>query len=181
MSDIEEKSNDPKVATTSVAPSQIRPMKLKIKFVSPTNIHNLKREEIYKYIIRLHKRIRNLIKKCRLYKKKFLRLVCRLTYNPICFNWLYSMWITSFQKLKSRSPKAEEGEIDEEIDEEVDETQPTVVPDEKEAASNFIADIKNAAQEAQNKMGFIYEPTSGLYYDSRTGYYYNAVSGTFDG
>lgn len=45
----------------------------------------------------------------------------------------------------------------------------------EEAANNFIADIKNAAQQAQNEMGFIYEPTSGLYYDSRTGYYYNAV------
>lgn len=44
-----------------------------------------------------------------------------------------------------------------------------------ENANNFIADIKNAAQQAQNQMGFIYEPTSGLYYDSRTGYYYNAV------
>lgn len=42
--------------------------------------------------------------------------------------------------------------------------------------TNFIADIKNAAHQAQNDAGFIYEPTSGLYYDSRTGYYYNAVS-----
>lgn len=40
---------------------------------------------------------------------------------------------------------------------------------------NFIAEIKNAANQAQNETGFIYEPTSGLYYDSRTGYYYNAV------
>lgn len=42
-------------------------------------------------------------------------------------------------------------------------------------ATNFIAEIKNAAHQAQNDTGFIYEPTSGLYYDSRTGYYYNAV------
>lgn len=40
---------------------------------------------------------------------------------------------------------------------------------------NFIAEIKNAAHQAQSETGFIYEPTSGLYYDSRTGYYYNAV------
>lgn len=43
------------------------------------------------------------------------------------------------------------------------------------SANSFIADIKNAAHQAQNETGFIYEPTSGLYYDSRTGYYYNAV------
>lgn len=44
------------------------------------------------------------------------------------------------------------------------------------STNNFIADIKNAAHQAQNETGFIYEPTSGLYYDSRTGYYYNAVN-----
>lgn len=43
-------------------------------------------------------------------------------------------------------------------------------------AVNFVDDIKNAAHQAQNSLGFIYEPTSGLYYDSRTGYYYNAVN-----
>lgn len=43
------------------------------------------------------------------------------------------------------------------------------------SANSFIADIKDAAHQAQNDTGFIYEPTSGLYYDSRTGYYYNAV------
>lgn len=49
--------------------------------------------------------------------------------------------------------------------------QPTSEP----SANSFIDDIKNAAHQAQNDTGFIYEPTSGLYYDSRTGYYYNAV------
>lgn len=61
-----------------------------------------------------------------------------------------------------------------EVEENVEKQSPAPA-DEKDVASNFIADIKNAAQEAQNSMGFIYEPTSGLYYDSRTGYYYNAV------
>lgn len=50
--------------------------------------------------------------------------------------------------------------------------------DTESSTNNFIADIKNAAHQAQNEMGFIYEPTSGLYYDSRTGYYYNAVGKT---
>lgn len=58
---------------------------------------------------------------------------------------------------------------------ETDKTEATK-PNEPEAGANsFIADIKNAAHQAQNETGFIYEPTSGLYYDSRTGYYYNAV------
>lgn len=39
----------------------------------------------------------------------------------------------------------------------------------------FIEEIKQAAENAQKEMGFVYEPTSGLYYDSKTGYYYNAV------
>lgn len=83
------------------------------------------------------------------------------------------------QRLKSHRRK-DEVEIVDEVEVEqssaVPEKQTTEAPDANEAASNFIADIKNAAQEAQNNMGFIYEPTSGLYYDSRTGYYYNAVS-----
>lgn len=54
------------------------------------------------------------------------------------------------------------------------ETKDTETNDTAEATS-FIAEIKNAAHQAQNETGFIYEPTSGLYYDSRTGYYYNAV------
>lgn len=76
MSKIEEKPTDKKVASTTAISDPIRPNKSKIKFVSATNIHNLKREEIYKYIIHLRKRIRKLIKKCRLYKKKVLKLVC---------------------------------------------------------------------------------------------------------
>lgn len=39
----------------------------------------------------------------------------------------------------------------------------------------FIEEIKQAAENAQNQTGFVYEPTSGLYYDCKTGYYYNAV------
>lgn len=46
---------------------------------------------------------------------------------------------------------------------------------EESEALDFVNEMKNAAQQAQNTTGFVYEPTSGLYYDSRTGYYYNAV------
>lgn len=37
-------------------------------------------------------------------------------------------------------------------------------------------DIKEAAEQAMQNMGFVYEETSGMYYDYNTGYYYNAVS-----
>lgn len=38
-------------------------------------------------------------------------------------------------------------------------------------------EIKEAAEEAVQNTGFVYEETSGMYYDYSTGYYYNAVSG----
>lgn len=75
MSDTVEKANDQKSAPAAVATSQNRPVKSRIKFLSVTNFHNLKREEIYKYILRLHKRIRMLIKKCRRYRNKVAELV----------------------------------------------------------------------------------------------------------
>lgn len=36
--------------------------------------------------------------------------------------------------------------------------------------------VKQAAQNAMQQTGFVYEETSGMYYDYSTGYYYNAVS-----
>lgn len=48
--------------------------------------------------------------------------------------------------------------------------------DNKEDPTTFIDDIKQAAEAAQARQGFVYEPSSGLYYDQSTGYYYNAVS-----
>lgn len=50
-------------------------------------------------------------------------------------------------------------------------------PEKKEQSqTNFIDEIRKAAEIAQNKTDFVYEPHSGLYYDSKTGYYYNAVN-----
>ncbi|CAH1186661.1 unnamed protein product [Phyllotreta striolata] len=40
-------------------------------------------------------------------------------------------------------------------------------------------DIKEAAEIAMQKTGFVYEETSGLYYDYNTGYYYNAEYGLY--
>ncbi|XP_031626133.1 angiogenic factor with G patch and FHA domains 1 isoform X2 [Contarinia nasturtii] len=61
----------------------------------------------------------------------------------------------------------------------INETENSQTNDTPSETTDFIADIKNAAHQAQNDAGFIYEPTSGLYYDSRTGYYYNAEHGLY--
>ncbi|XP_065218896.1 uncharacterized protein LOC135844591 isoform X2 [Planococcus citri] len=39
--------------------------------------------------------------------------------------------------------------------------------------------VKEAAEDAMKKTGFVYESTSGLYYDYNTGYYYNAEMGLY--
>lgn len=83
MSDSEAKSNDQKVATTDAATSPICIKKSKIKFVTATNIHNLKRLEIYNYIVRLRRRIRKLVKKCRQYKKRVTKSVCSISHLPL--------------------------------------------------------------------------------------------------
>lgn len=50
-----------------------------------------------------------------------------------------------------------------------------VLPVSASDAFNFVDEMRQAAQNAQNINNFIYEPTSGLYYDQKSGYYYNAV------
>lgn len=48
---------------------------------------------------------------------------------------------------------------------------------ETDSEPKSVADeIKEAAEQAMQNMGFVYEATSGMYYDYNTGYYYNAVS-----
>lgn len=41
---------------------------------------------------------------------------------------------------------------------------------------NLVEQVKEAAENAMQQTGFVYEATSGMYYDYNTGYYYNAVS-----
>lgn len=45
-----------------------------------------------------------------------------------------------------------------------------------ETINTITEDITNAAVQALQNSGFVYEETSGMYYDYGTGYYYNAVS-----
>lgn len=52
------------------------------------------------------------------------------------------------------------------------------LPDQKESErdKSLADDIREAAEQAMQSSGFVYEENSGLYYDYNSGYYYNAVS-----
>jgi hypothetical protein len=47
---------------------------------------------------------------------------------------------------------------------------------EEEEKQSLAEQVKEAAQNAMQLTGFVYEETSGMYYDYNTGYYYSAVS-----
>lgn len=148
--------------------------KFKFKFLDITNIHHLKKSEIYDYIVQLHGRLKRVNRKLKKYKEK-LRQKRR-----------------SLQKMPTPSPPPADPPLaikKEHVENEVQIVE--VRPKIEEAAATgeetaketrpispqaFIDEIKQAAENAQNQMGFVYEPTSGLYYDCKTGYYYNAVS-----
>lgn len=51
------------------------------------------------------------------------------------------------------------------------------LPDQKdsEREKSLADDIREAAEQAMQSSGFVYEESSGLYYDYSSGYYYNAV------
>lgn len=148
--------------------------KFKFKFLDITNIHHLKKSEIYDYIVQLHGRLKRVNRKLKKYKEK-LRQKRR-----------------SLQKMPTPSPppadpplaiKKEHVENEVQIDGVCPEIEAAAATGEDPAKETrpispqaFIDEIKQAAENAQNQMGFVYEPTSGLYYDCKTGYYYNAVS-----
>ncbi|XP_076259686.1 angiogenic factor with G patch and FHA domains 1 isoform X1 [Rhynchophorus ferrugineus] len=46
-------------------------------------------------------------------------------------------------------------------------------------ATSLVDDIREAAEQAVQSSGFVYEATSGLYYDYNSGYYYNAEYGLY--
>lgn len=53
-----------------------KPRKIfKFRFLTETNLHNVRRDQIFFYILSLHKKIRSLLKKCKRYKEKILKLV----------------------------------------------------------------------------------------------------------
>ncbi|KAL3285880.1 hypothetical protein HHI36_000400 [Cryptolaemus montrouzieri] len=50
---------------------------------------------------------------------------------------------------------------------------------EEQSTKSIAEDIKDAAEQAIQNSGFVYEETSGMYYDYNTGYYYNAEYGLY--
>lgn len=81
-----------KVQSVKIASKKTRKV-FKYRFLTETNLHNVRREQIFYYIISLHKKIRALLKKCKRYKEKILKLVsmkivtlCDLLFNRS--NWI---------------------------------------------------------------------------------------------
>lgn len=53
-----------------------KPQKLfKFRFLTETNLHTVRREQVYIYILTLHKKIRTLLRKCKRYREKIRKLV----------------------------------------------------------------------------------------------------------
>ncbi|XP_055320225.1 angiogenic factor with G patch and FHA domains 1 isoform X2 [Sitodiplosis mosellana] len=151
-SKVNESSSPPKIQPIKVAAKKPRKV-FKFRFLNETNLHNVRRDQIFYYILSLHKKIRSLLRKCKRYREKIIKLDRVSRKNS-----------TTSEKNSSERKT---------------ETKDTEATGKESEATNFIAEIKNAAHQAQNETGFIYEPTSGLYYDSRTGYYYNAEHGLY--
>jgi len=91
-------------------------------------------------------------------------------FYPLCFY---------FQKSKKRKRCNAATQTEDEC-----EAQPEAAPawskertnKEVEETWSLAEQVKDAAQNAMQLTGFVYEETSGMYYDYSTGYYYNAVS-----
>lgn len=149
--------------------------KIKFKFLDITNIHHLKKSEIYEYIVQLHCRLKYANKRLKKYKEKLRK-------NRRLFNVTSrSTPVDQENEDDVKEEKVQAGTQEHENNEK--DVKPNVVEAKPEDTTTrpispqaFIDEIKQAAENAQNQMGFVYEPTSGLYYDCKTGYYYNAVS-----
>lgn len=167
----------PKIMPTKIGPK--KPKKIfKYRFLTETNLHNVQRAQIYFYIVSLHKKIKTLLNKCKRYREKIRKLVSMTTsHKYIYFESILINALLFFDKLFCSNQKqaSRKCSITPEKESTHAEVKDTPANNSEGATNTFIADIKNAAQQAQNDTGFIYEPTSGLYYDQRTGYYYNAV------
>lgn len=142
----------------------------KFRFMTTAHLKNVRRDQVLAYIMSLHRKIRLLLKKSRRYREKIFKLVC--CFHPTSY-LMNMVELIEFMPLQERQNKENVGKSTKVKNGKDVKAKESSDPDSK--AVDFIADIKDAAQQAQQISGFIYEPTSGLYYDSRTGYYYNAV------
>lgn len=64
----------PKTSVTKIGPKKPRKL-FKFRFLTETNLHNVRREQVYYYILSLHKKIRSLLRKCKRYREKIMKLV----------------------------------------------------------------------------------------------------------
>jgi hypothetical protein len=92
--------------------------------------------------------------------------------------YLFLLLLLVFQKSKERT-KCNVATQTEDLDEADSESTPAWSVErtsEVEERHSVAEQVKQAAQNAMQQTGFVYEETSGMYYDYNTGYYYNAVS-----
>lgn len=67
--------NDVDKPKAKVSHKEKRKSSSKFKFLSVSNLHNLKRAQVYKYILKVHKQLRKLMRKLRKYKGKLTKIV----------------------------------------------------------------------------------------------------------
>lgn len=79
MESIERKPLTAESESPSQKPQKVilkKPRKVfKFRFLSETSLHNVRRDQILCYILSLHKKIRLLLRRCKKYREKFLKLV----------------------------------------------------------------------------------------------------------
>lgn len=86
----DESSSPPKTQPIKVTVKKPRKV-FKFRFLNETNLHNVRRDQIFYYILSLHKKIRTLLRKCKRYREKIVKLVSMdWTLNP--FNHSKCQW-----------------------------------------------------------------------------------------
>lgn len=73
-------SPPPKIQPTKMTTKKSRKV-FKFRFLNETNLHNVRRDQIFFYILSLHKKIRSLLRKCKRYREKIIKLVSMKWFN----------------------------------------------------------------------------------------------------
>ncbi|XP_053962903.1 angiogenic factor with G patch and FHA domains 1 isoform X1 [Anastrepha ludens] len=130
-----------------------------------TVIVKLEHEELCAYIGELHELLIKKDKKIKKYREKYKELLKKFRAEKTKENSDTEKTVaTTSVELATTTPALEDNKLTE---------------DNAATVDNFVDEIRQAAEQAQNLNGFVYEPTSGLYYDQKTGYYYNAEYGLY--
>lgn len=147
-----------------------------LAMVEEAKVHDLKRRELIKYVLKLRKFVVKQNEKIVYQKNKISHLVCfGLQQIP---SSVYNHILFQKEKLKGLALVVPEQKCEKSPAKPADADPEERSPERKEQ-EKFLDDIKSAAEAQSLKNGFVYEPTSGLYYDRATGYYYNAECGLY--